>query len=308
MNKIPDEIIIDIFIKANSLKEVVRLARVNKIFSQILKENKSYICKERLNYHFNISSPEGQECAFLKIAESIPNKTDTDFINQELVNAAEVGDTLKAHVLILMGANVHTNNDMALRHAVNNEHLEIIKLLLEHDANVHFDNDSMLCWASVNGRTETVKLLLDYGANVHANDDEALFYAVGSGYIEIANLLLEHGADIHARNGRILNDLVIDFFNFIRNGDIELIKFSLKYGNIDIHAKNDHALRLAVKKGHFQVVKILLEYGANVHAKNDEALRIAIKNKDIDLVNMLLNHGANINIVQNEMDKFSEKK
>jgi ankyrin repeat protein len=41
-------------------------------------------------------------------------------------------------------------------------HAEIVKLLLENGADVHAENDSALRWASERGHTEIVKLLQDH--------------------------------------------------------------------------------------------------------------------------------------------------
>jgi ankyrin repeat protein len=75
--------------------------------------------------------------------------------------------------------------------------LKEVKRLLKNGADVHDDNDNALRWASCNGHLEVVKLLLANGADVHANNDESLKLASRSGYLKIVKLLVEHGADIN---------------------------------------------------------------------------------------------------------------
>ena len=61
-----------------------------------------------------------------------------------------------------------------LKSASEQGHQAVVKSLLESGANVHADDDRALRWAARNGHHEVVKLLLERGANVHADDDSAL--------------------------------------------------------------------------------------------------------------------------------------
>jgi len=67
---------------------------------------------------------------------------------------------------------------------------------------------------------------------------------------------------------------------------LEVVKFLVENG-ANIHAKNDHALKLAAANGHFEIVKYLIVKGANFHALNDQALRYAQKNKQYKIVRYL---------------------
>ena len=48
-----------------------------------------------------------------------------------------------------------------------------VKLALERGADVHADNDGALRWASKNGHKDVVELLLKNGADIHAYDDSS---------------------------------------------------------------------------------------------------------------------------------------
>ena len=50
-----------------------------------------------------------------------------------------------------------------------------------------------------------------------------------------------------------------------------------------------------VKKGHVEVVKYLVEQGANIHTLNDRVLFAAAWNGKWDIVKYLISQGANIN-------------
>jgi ankyrin repeat protein len=57
-----------------------------------------------------------------------------------------------------------------------------------------------------------------------------------------------------------------------RNGHVEVLKLLLDHG-ANVHAISDWTLRWASQNGHVDVVKLLLDHGADVHADNDCAIR-----------------------------------
>lgn len=159
-------------------------------------------------------------------------------------------------VLLENGADVHTNDDEALRANIHTLSPKIVRVLLEYGANVHANNDEALRSSCANKRLENVKILLEHGANVHACDDEALRTSAKFSCTEIVQVLLEYGADVHACD--------------------------------------DEALRISVKFSYAETVQVLLEYGANVHACDNEALRSSVKYPCVEIVQALLKHGANV--------------
>ncbi|KAJ3293897.1 hypothetical protein HK104_004126 [Borealophlyctis nickersoniae] len=78
-----------------------------------------------------------------------------------------------------------------------------------------------------------------------------------------------------------------------KSGHVEVVRLLLEFG-ADVHAGGDAALRAASPRGHHEVVRLLLENGANVHAKDDSALRGASQRGHFEVVRLLLEHGANV--------------
>jgi len=92
--------------------------------------------------------------------------------------------------LLEEGADIHADDDHALKWASQKGYLETIKLLLEYGANVHAQDDFALIWAGIHRRSETIQLLLGHGANAI----KCFKWASRNGHTEVINLLLKHGA------------------------------------------------------------------------------------------------------------------
>jgi ankyrin repeat protein len=78
-----------------------------------------------------------------------------------------------------------------------------------------------------------------------------------------------------------------------RKGHTDIVKLLIKSGAY-IHARDDYAFRCASENGHAEIVNLLIEKGANIHTKDDYALRWASANGHIDVVKLLIEKGADI--------------
>jgi ankyrin repeat protein len=58
---------------------------------------------------------------------------------------------------------------------------------------------------------------------------------------------------------------------------LEVVRYLVEKG-ANVHADNDYALRWSAQNGHLDVVRCLVEKGANVRADNDYALRLSAQN------------------------------
>ena len=78
-----------------------------------------------------------------------------------------------------------------------------------------------------------------------------------------------------------------------RKIDLDVIKELIDEG-ANIHSKNNYALQWASERGHLDVVKFLIEKGANIHVDNNFSLRSASCHGHLDVVKFLVEKGANI--------------
>ncbi|KAJ2482112.1 hypothetical protein IWW56_001257 [Coemansia sp. RSA 2131] len=112
------------------------------------------------------------------------------------------GDTSRSSDEPLL-ANVHDDDDMALRIAAGLGHMHVARLLLDAHANIEASDGEPLALAASNGHIDMVRLLMSHGADARAAHSRALRRAVltGDAAVECVRLLLDHGAD-----ARVMND------------------------------------------------------------------------------------------------------
>lgn len=120
------------------------------------------------------------------------------------------------------------NGWTALRFAVRNNKIDIVKLLVEHKAEV----------------------------DVKANDKATPFASsIGKGFTEIAEYLIKNGANIN----NIDKDNDTPLMYCAQSGNLATVKFLLQY-EPDLTIKNNSgktALNIAKEKNHTEIIKLL---------------------------------------------------
>ena len=182
--------------------------------------------------------------------------TEHEWLKCGLVGSSMRGDVNRVNVLLDSGADIHAQEDYALRWAAKRGHLEVVKLLLDRGAGIHAQNDDSLRWAAWHGHLEVVKLLLDRGADIHAEYDHAFRWAAERGHFEVVKMLLDRGADIRAQS-----DYALRIASF--NGNVDLVRMLIDRG-ADAFAQGNFALRKSVVNGHDDVSMLLVAVGADL--------------------------------------------
>jgi ankyrin repeat protein len=160
--------------------------------------------------------------------------------------------------------------------------------------------ETPLMAAAEKGQTFAVQTLLAAGASVNAVDREhrtALFYAIKSGRRSTVDQLLAAGADPRIRMGGG-GTVLMHLASFM--DDSNLARAFIAAG-VDPNATTDNssiytALMPAASMGHIQVLKVLLEAGADINfqtvLEGDTALINAARSGHADCVRLLLQAGA----------------
>lgn len=215
--------------------------------------------------------------------------------DRALIDATTYGQTEMVKLLLKKGANIHAEGDDALTNAAGLGHTDIVSVLLDAGADIKAKDkygNTALGEAALEGHTDTVKLLLDRGADIHAKGDDALIGAADGGHTETVKLLLDRGADIHAGGDGAL-------YHAVSGGRTDTAIFLLGRG-IDMHGTGAaEALIRAAQNGQTDMVKLLLDRGANIDAKDNHgytAMIEAASTGHIDTLKFLLERGANIEV------------
>uniref|UniRef100_A0A8H7K4T2 Prion-inhibition and propagation HeLo domain-containing protein n=1 Tax=Bionectria ochroleuca TaxID=29856 RepID=A0A8H7K4T2_BIOOC len=224
--------------------------------------------------------------------------------------------------------------DTPLTVAASNGHLEVVRLLLEHEAraattdrhqrtplhfaaalgNVEmarllldkgadttaqdFSNCTPLLCSAKKNHSEVVELLVGRGASVESTDEAgvtSLMHASGLGHIETMRVLLERGADIAATSDNGGTSLIFAS----EDGHVDAMRILLDRGADIETSDNDGwtSLMITSQNGHTEAVEILLERGANTEAMDAvgwTSLMLASQNGHTEIIVILLEKGANV--------------
>ncbi|XP_057317896.1 ankyrin-3-like [Microplitis mediator] len=225
-----------------------------------------------------------------------------------------------------------------LQLAVSTENLEIINLLLKHKADVNISTEKLGSPTGIavdRNNYELYELLLKAGADINKPSNMTLLHrAVGANNYRIANDLIKLGADVNAinRSGTskysgcsplqisIMNEnkkiatlllekqAKVDDEKFVKTplgiacewGNFELVKILVNAG-ADINKISNHAMPLywAVDKPNYQIVKYLIDRNAHVNIiyNGTTLLYRAVESESIKIVEFLLKNGAEVNAI-----------
>jgi ankyrin repeat protein len=244
-----------------------------------------------------------------------------------LMYAAAVGSIDAMNRLLAAGADVNARNALgssALTWATKD--LAKVRLLLDHGADVNVTSipgrTPLLVATMHNPSAEVVKLLITRGADARAVDKlqaTALHTAAVAADIDTLRVLLDAKVDVNARDAADFTPLMVA----AANGSVGAVKLLLSRGarvndasgagEVIIHAparvKNGMLalgsftpLLLAAPVGSTELVKTLIDAGADVNAKDLRGmtplmLAVATDHYDLDKIRLLLHTGAHLDVM-----------
>lgn len=194
--------------------------------------------------------------------------------------------------------------------------LELVRLMVEQGADVNLptksDASTALMQAASGGNLEVVQFLVKAGANVNEvrGGATALTYATSAGHEEVIEYLtsltapqLRQEAQIaqQSEKPQLISPLVGNLFNAIDAWDIEEVERLISNG-VDVDAVNElgeTAISYAAGRARFDIVRALLEAGANPNEISEHSLTLltAAGFGDSSVVETLIKAGANINTI-----------
>ncbi|KAJ6492536.1 ankyrin repeat-containing domain protein [Mycena vitilis] len=256
-----------------------------------------------------------------------------------LQGASYEGHLEIVRILLKKGADVNAvskSYGSALTAASSRRQWNVVHILLHHGANPNAVGvPNLTLRATEDGRTDMVRLLLDHGAvdTVDRSDsgynDSALRLAAFEGKREIAQLLLERGPAVDTAEEyyrRALRDFTLhghtamvlrliekgvhvnakDLYFASEKGQANIVRLLIDRST-DVPAANSLALQAASEHGHLEIVRHILEFGADIRVdaigipskdgRPANALRAASLAGRLEIVQLLLDHGADVNLV-----------
>ena len=194
--------------------------------------------------------------------------------------------------------------------AVENDHYEAAKLLIEHGANVNACNAfrPLVFQCAMCKRSDMVKLLVTNGATINIQTlGRSIIYDLTYDP-DMIRWIIDNGADVNlvTRNTRPLQD-IYTYRNDINHNAYEVVSILLSKGaKADINAKDDMGntpLHKSITTRHpdYKYIKLLIDNGANINSK-DNAGRTALYRAcdkyypNSTVVKLLIENGADVNI------------
>ncbi len=219
-----------------------------------------------------------------------------------------------------MNPNVTNSNlDTPLHVAVTGNNPEIVTALISSGADVNAinrDGNVPLHKAAESGKDQNTAVLIKSGAEINAknlNLETPLIVATKSGTkcndrsthffkdkpAVVRTLLRSDKVDVNTttKNGETALHFAAE------KGDTEIIDALAETGNLEVNRRNKQdistALQLAAENQHLDVVKRLINLGAEVNVQRADGwtpLYTAAYNGDEDVVEQLCKHKANVNV------------
>jgi ankyrin repeat protein len=197
-------------------------------------------------------------------------------LDEDWVRAVGKRDVAAIERLVKHGVDVNlstADGKTALMLAAQQGRVDLIRALLDAGATINLTNTrggTALMYAAVVGDPATVKLLLLRGATINtqsSNGWTALMIAAVKGYDELVRLLLARGADPNLRDIYGWTPLMRAAYE----NRLTVVRALLASNATKVNVSNDNgatALHQAARRGHLQIVQLLIDHGADLEAKD----------------------------------------
>ena len=182
-----------------------------------------------------------------------------------LMTAARSGAIKGVEEIIAAGANVNAietaRGQTALMWAAAQGHDGVVKALIDGGADTEIKSVVRPRLMYTNRSNGTA---FDQGVMENLGGYSALLFAARNGHVAVSNLLINAGADINGVAANLTSPLVVATHSGHTDLAIELIK---KGAEVDAIGAGYNALHAAILRGDLDVVKALIDHGANTNIR-----------------------------------------
>lgn len=288
--------------------------RVDNPIYSAAEEGASRIVDLLAEYGADINAHGGTYGTALKVASYEGQKSTVRLLLEHgasvNVQGGEYGNALQAascrgsesivRLLLERGAFINAQGGYfgsALQAASCMGHESIVRLFLEQGANVNIQGGPLgtpLIAAIVTNEKEIVQVLVEYDADLNAEgpNGNALYAAANRDYTTLAGLLLNSGANVNHKCGRFGSALEVATWC----GFSDMVKMLLDHGaDINAMGPEGSALHIAARQGYQMLAQMLVDHGADIDARGryGSALQAAVERHNRRVVQMLVDRGAN---------------
>ncbi|EEZ97168.2 Tankyrase-like Protein [Tribolium castaneum] len=194
-------------------------------------------------------------------------------------------------------------NDLLLHEAVIKNDTECVRRILKEPVDINSRNNygrAPIHWAASRGNIDIMEMLIAANCDIEARDKygmRPLLMACWHGHRDAVQLLINTGACSNATNKKHYTLLMCA----ARNNRISVVDFlidTLEDTRVDaVDIDSQTALFHAAMGGHIEIVKRLIDLGANLNKRSKEsrtALHVACERGHCDVAELLLNHEADM--------------
>ena len=181
-----NEVCDDNFLRRRLMKypEIEKYKKENESWKEFFLRVLYYVSKMQEEFEFKYTEGDFKN-QYILLKKSAKKR----YTKDELLNKASEGELSIVKYSLERGADIHNNQDSALRIAAANGKLNIVIFLVNSGANIHANHESALLNASVYGHLDVVKFLISSGADLDSNYDTILSWTEGLGHEEVAKYL-----------------------------------------------------------------------------------------------------------------------